>query len=92
LLLRDTPAQMNTIRAGIVEGDAEAVRRGAHALQGMVGVFSAQRVQEAALALEQGADQARSGLEIMERELLAATAELMSALEGYRWSAGPGAA
>jgi PAS domain S-box-containing protein len=92
LLLRDTPAQLNTIRAGIVEGDAEAVRRGAHALHGMVGVFSAQRVQEAALALEQGADQARSGLEIMERELLAATAELMSALEGYRWSAGPGAA
>jgi HPt (histidine-containing phosphotransfer) domain-containing protein len=80
---------LRVIRAGIEEGDAAAVRRGAHALHGMVSVFSSQRVQEAALALEQCADQARSALETMEQELLAATAELMSALEGYQWSTAP---
>lgn len=90
LLLRDAPAQLRAIRAGIEEGDATAVRRGAHALHGMVSVFSSRRVQEAALRLEQCADQARSTLETIEQELLAATAELMSALEGYQWRAVPG--
>ena len=90
LLLRDAPAQLRAIRAGIEEGDAAAVRRGAHALHGMVSVFSSRRVQEAALRLEQCADQTRSTLETMEQDLLAATAELMSALEGYQWRAVPG--
>ncbi|HEX8883270.1 MAG TPA: response regulator, partial [Noviherbaspirillum sp.] len=85
LLLRDTPGQLRVIRAGIAEGDVRAVRRGAHALHGMVSVFSSQRVQEAALALEQCADRSQSGLERMEQELLAAVAELMSALDGYQW-------
>jgi HPt (histidine-containing phosphotransfer) domain-containing protein len=92
LLLRDTPAQLRVIRAGIAESDTATVRRGAHALHGMVSVFSSRRVQEAALALEQCADQARPALETMEQELLAAIAELMSALESYQWSTAPGAA
>ena len=92
LLLRDAPLQLDAIRAGIEEGNGAAVRRGAHALRGMVSLFSARRVEDAALALEQCADHAPSALETMKQELLAATAELMSALESYRWHDEPGGA
>jgi len=83
LLDRDAPACLQRIRQGMVAGDSEAMRQGAHALKGMVAIFSAERSVHAAERVERDAGQ--SGQERAESELGVAMAELQTALHDYRW-------
>jgi two-component system sensor histidine kinase/response regulator len=52
LFLADYPKQLVEIKAAIQGGDAERLRRAAHALKGSVGNFAAQRAFDTALQLE----------------------------------------
>ena len=55
LYVTDAPVQRARMQAGLAQGDADAVRRAAHSIKGMVGVFSAERTLAAAQAVEDGA-------------------------------------
>jgi CheY-like chemotaxis protein len=48
----DGPAQMQRIREALATGDADTLRRGAHALKGMVGIFAAEKTIAAAQRIE----------------------------------------
>jgi len=52
IFLEDGPRHLESIRDAVARGDAPALERGAHALKGSAGNFSARRVTSAALALE----------------------------------------
>jgi two-component system sensor histidine kinase/response regulator len=52
VFLSDAPAQVETLRAAVAAGDAEAIAAAAHALKGSVGLFSRGAVYEAARTLE----------------------------------------
>jgi PAS domain S-box-containing protein len=52
LFLADYPKQLVEIKAAIQGGDAERLRRAAHALKGSVGNFAAQRAFDTALQVE----------------------------------------
>jgi HPt (histidine-containing phosphotransfer) domain-containing protein len=53
LYLEDEPALVAQLRDAVGRGDAEGVRRAAHALKGSVANFAAADAQAAAFALEQ---------------------------------------
>ena len=53
LYLEDEPALLAQLEAAMEAGQAQGVRRAAHALKGSVANFAAARAQAAALALEQ---------------------------------------
>jgi two-component system, sensor histidine kinase and response regulator len=78
LLDADAPGLLEQLRAAVASGDANAVRRSAHTLKGMVANFCAPPAQEAALRLEQ---QGRSG-DLVGAE--AATADLATQVERLR--------
>jgi len=52
MLLEDAPPMIEEIREALETGDADRLKRTAHALKGMVGNFQAKTVAQAALALE----------------------------------------
>jgi PAS domain S-box-containing protein len=55
LYVTDAPVQRARLQVGLAQGDADAVRRAAHSIKGMVGVFSAERTLAAAQAVEDNA-------------------------------------
>jgi hypothetical protein len=59
------------------------MRQGAHALKGMVAIFSAERSVRAAERVERDAGQ--PGQDHAEMELGVAMSELQTALHDYRW-------
>jgi len=83
LLDRDGPACLQRIKQGMADGDSEAMRQGAHALKGMVAIFSAERSVRAAERVERDAGQ--PGQDHAEMELGVAMSELQTALHDYRW-------
>jgi len=83
MLDKDAPGYLQHIRQGMVEGDSQAVRHGAHALKGMVAIFAAELSVHAAEKVERYAGQ--PGQDRFEAELSAAVAELLTALHNYCW-------
>ncbi|WP_201494867.1 response regulator [Rubrivivax sp. A210] len=79
----DAPLQLARVRQGLQAGDAQEVRSGAHALQGMVVIFGAERTQRAAARLEARPDGAETAAAVVELE--AAFAELQGAVDAFRW-------
>jgi len=57
LFLEDAPVQLNNIKENLQESNTEVVRRSAHTLKGMVGIFFAESAGKAAEYLEQVAGQ-----------------------------------
>jgi PAS domain S-box-containing protein len=85
LFLTDTPAQVAQIRQAVKAGDAEGLRRTAHALKGAAGYVGGMATAEAARALEQiGASGDLSGaqaaLVTLDREVRRLLAELSGTL------------
>jgi len=58
LYMTDGPAHRQRLQAGLADSDADAVRRAAHALKGMVGIFAAERTIAAAQEVEDRAGHA----------------------------------
>jgi len=83
LYLRDAPVQLQRIRDAVASDDVDAVRRSAHTLRGMVGVFSAARTMAAAQQLEDQPDgpQRAQALQELEQSL----AQLDQTLAGHAW-------
>ncbi|PIQ52319.1 MAG: hybrid sensor histidine kinase/response regulator [Comamonadaceae bacterium CG12_big_fil_rev_8_21_14_0_65_59_15] len=80
----DAPQQLQRIRDALVNKDALALRRAAHALRGMVGVFGAARTMAIAQQLEDSSDDSALCVALaddLERYLL----ELTSALDARQW-------
>ncbi len=88
LFQSDAPVQMQQIRQGLVQGDSAAVRHAAHTIQGMVGIFCAERTVQAADRLEQLAalgDLTSAEVGAATVELEAAMTELQSTVQNYQW-------
>jgi protein-histidine pros-kinase len=83
LFLADAPPHLQNIKEEVAQGDDEAVRRSAHTIKGMVGIFSADRAIQAAENVEKSAGQA--GCAAAVDALDAAMAELQSAIKAYQW-------
>lgn len=83
LFFEDTPAQMKSIADGLAQQDPQAIRHGAHAIKGMVGIFGAERTMQAAVNVETMAGQ--DGCEAAIADLVAALAELEAAIRAYEW-------
>ena len=83
LLLADVPQHLQRIRDGVVSDDADAIRHGAHAIKGMVGVFAAERTMHAAAMLEHDAGEPDLAARVAELE--AALKELENAIREYQW-------
>ncbi|MFA6920566.1 MAG: PAS domain S-box protein [Gallionella sp.] len=81
LFLTDAPPHMQLIRDGLAHGDADVVRRNAHTLKGMAGIFAAERTLQAALRVEQLAGQ--SDCPDAVTELDDALSELIAAIKAY---------
>jgi len=79
----DAPVQRALLQAGLTQGDAQAVRRAAHTLKGMVGVFAAERSVAAAQAVEDRADHSDCAAAATQFGL--ALNEFDTALKGYQW-------
>ncbi len=83
LYFQDAPVHIQNIRAAIPANDGEQVRRNAHSLRGMVGVFGAVRAVDAAAQVERLAGQL--GVAQAFTALEHAMAELDQAIRDYRW-------
>jgi signal transduction histidine kinase/DNA-binding response OmpR family regulator len=79
----DAPVQRARIHAGLVHGDAEAVRSAAHSLKGMVGVFGAERALAAVQTVENHAGQSNCAADVA--QLDQALEEFEQALMSYVW-------
>lgn len=55
LLVRDAPVQMAAARAALEKGDAEGLRRAAHALKGSAGALGARELQALCAGIEASA-------------------------------------
>lgn len=74
LFLEDFPQQLERIRGGVADGDADLVARAAHSLKGASGTFGAERVFQVAQAIERLArdghlDAVIIGLDLLDEEL-----------------------
>jgi len=78
----DAPPVRLSIQQALDTQDADALRHGAHALKGMLGVFGAAKAIAAAQVLETQADCASSQ---MVAELEQALNEFDAALQAYQW-------
>ncbi len=87
LFQSDAPGQMQKIREALARGESEVVRRGAHTIKGMAGIFNAERTVQAAARLEQLAalGSLKPGALEAAAELEAAMADLQAALLLYQW-------
>jgi HPt (histidine-containing phosphotransfer) domain-containing protein len=79
----DAPIQLAKLQAGLAVGDAQELRRAAHVLKGMMGVFSAQRCVAAAQAIENRADQPNCASAV--NQLAQELDEFNLALSAYVW-------
>jgi CheY-like chemotaxis protein len=69
LFMQDTPPHMQRIKDGLAQGNSEWVRQSAHAIKGMVGVFSAEQTTQAAALVEKIAGQDECGVAVEELEI-----------------------
>lgn len=88
LYLEDEPAMLGQLETAVGKGDAEGVRRAAHALKGSVANFAAARAQAGAFALEQAGRNGDLGgapalLDLLRTEL-AAVREALAGLAAGR--------
>lgn len=83
LFLADSPPHMQRIKEALAQGDASTVRRSAHALKGMVGIFAAEHTMQALAVVEQKIGQ--QGLAKAVVELDASLSELQATLRAYQW-------
>jgi PAS domain S-box-containing protein len=81
LFLEDAPQQMVQIKEALAQGDMEVLRRGAHSLKGMVGVFAAERTMQAAVLVEKTAGQDECAAAVLDLEN--ALTELQSAIRSF---------
>ena len=82
LFLEDAPQLLSTIREAVGRGDADGVRRGAHALKGSAGNFGASTLVAIAHQMEMhaaagGPDAPGDHLPALETELSELSAELV---------------
>jgi HPt (histidine-containing phosphotransfer) domain-containing protein len=80
--LKDEPKHRQDIVAALVQGDAETVRKSAHTLQGMVGIFMAERALQAARLAETHAGQPTCAKIVAVLEI--AMSELRAAIITYQ--------
>jgi two-component system sensor histidine kinase/response regulator len=83
LFLADVLPHMQNVKAGLMQNDADIVRRNAHTLKGMVGIFAAERSMQAALRVEQTAGLPDCSAAVAELE--EALSELIAAINAYQW-------
>jgi CheY-like chemotaxis protein len=81
LFMQDTPPHMQRIKDGLAQGNSEWVRQSAHAIKGMVGVFSAEESTQAAALVEKIAGQNECGAAVEELEI--SLNELREAIKQY---------
>lgn len=82
IFIADWPENLARLRAAVAAGDAEAVRRAAHAVKGAAGNFSAERAVQAARTLEfAGRDGDLSQAPQLLDETVAAVEALVAALK-----------
>jgi HPt (histidine-containing phosphotransfer) domain-containing protein len=82
------PDLLTQLSAGVAEGNCEVVRRAAHAIKGVVGVFQAPAALAAAKRLEDSARAKQTGnFAEQSAELLRTVFDLLTSLE--RFLAGP---
>ncbi len=79
----DVPQQRERLQQALAQGDLATVRRVAHAIKGMVGIFAAERTLRAAAQVEQcsALDDAAGMVDTFERAL----DELDVALAAFQW-------
>jgi len=80
----DAPQQLQRIRDALVNNDAQALRRAAHALRGMVGVFGAARTVAIAQQLEDLADDSVRCAPLAD-DLARCLQDLSAALDARQW-------
>jgi PAS domain S-box-containing protein len=83
LYMTDAPVQHALLQAGLAQGDADAVRRAAHSLKGMVGVFAAERTLAAAQMVEDSAG--KPDCTVAAEKLSLALDEFAKTLKVYAW-------
>lgn len=81
--LRDSQIQLQAIQDGLDSKDVQKIKRSAHGLQGMVGVFAAEKALHAAREVEVNADQ--PNCQEFVDALRDAMDELKSAIESFKW-------
>ena len=81
LFMQDTPPHMQKIKDGLAQGNAEWVRHSAHALKGMVSIFSAEKTIKAAEWVEKNAGHPEIGPRVANLEL--ALKELQETIKKY---------
>jgi CheY-like chemotaxis protein len=85
LFQQEAPQHMQRITDALAHADTDTVHRSAHAIKGMVGIFSAERTMQAAAELERLAQQAGVRLDEPVSELKLALDELLAAMRDYHW-------
>ncbi len=82
IYLEESPKLLEKLRQGVVDGDAEAVRRAAHSIKGEVGYLGAEKASQAARQLENmGRDQDLSQAAVVFAVLESELVGMRSALE-----------
>jgi len=83
LYLADAPTHLKRIQNACQQGDADTLRRNAHALKGMISIFDAQQ----AMALAQQLEDQPQGPHAQQtvQALVQALSELEQALNSYTW-------
>jgi len=85
--LADAPIHLQTIVQAVAQADANSVRRSAHTLQGMVGIFAAEQALHCAQEVERTAGTAQCAEAT--QELVQVMNELQIALKSYQWCTTP---
>ncbi len=83
LFVADAPPHMQHIKEGLLQRDSGVVRRSAHTLKGMAGIFAAERTLRAAERVEHNAGLPECGEAAA--QLDAALSELIAAIKAYQW-------
>ena len=81
LFMQDAPPHLQKIKDGLAQGNADWVQHSAHALKGMVGIFSAEKTTKAAEWVEKNAGHADLGAGVEKLEI--ALNELQEAIEKH---------
>ena len=84
LYFSDAPLQLQAAQEAITNNDADKLRRAAHTLKGMVGIFAAERTMQAAAELERIAETPERAAPAL-ATLTAAVQELDAAIRAYQW-------
>jgi CheY-like chemotaxis protein len=81
LFMQDAPPHMQKIKEGLSRGNADLVKHSAHALKGMVGIFSAEKTTKAAEWVEQNSGHAELSMGVEKLEI--ALNELQEAIKNH---------